>query len=620
MLFFYTSIIYSFITLSIAVVIFNKSGRTYQSKFYLLCVSFLTLYAITGVISGQPIYAQYKSLIQPLAVFLFSLVPFFFLHFLIIYTGYAKLFWEKFLIVAIYFTGLFGYTMILLGFIPAPLQGNGLLTGGGYIFYITWISIFFTIGVSDLYYLYKGISETGSKSKILFTSLALLILILPGPFSGVIMKVIFGDSKAWYFIFSGIALIGAIYTIFRNKMIMTFYDALQMTIGIMHDIIIKTDKSLVIESVQGALAANLGFEETELLGKPITAVLNHSTPRISLQEYLQNTNGEVKIFDAEALHKDGNSVPMNFSFTPLTNNEVFFGYIGIGRNISDRKKYENELLHSKENLDKLVKSKTIELEKANELLRLDIEERKLIEEKLIALNAELQEVNLSKDKFFTVFAHDLKAPFQGLLGYSEALMEDADSISKEELREYAASINEISNSVFGMIENLLAWARVHIGRTDTHSVRLNLQEIFSSVSSNLAHNALRKNIVLNSNINESIVVMADKNMLSSILHNLLANAIKFTESNGSIFITATLKEKFYEIAIRDSGTGIPMEAQKQIFTLGNSYRRKGTAKEEGTGLGLALCKEMVQQQGGTIRVESEPGKGSTFVFTIPKAE
>ena len=619
MLFLYTSIIYSVITLGIALVIFFKSGKTYQSKFYVLCVAFLTLYAIVGVLSGQPKYVEYKAVIQPVSVFLFSMVPFFFLHFILIYTGYSKLFWEKFLIISIYFTGLFGYTMILLGYIPAPLKGNGLLTGSGYIFYLTWVSVFFTIGVSDLYHLYKGISETRLKSQILFTSLAFLILILPGPFCEVILKVVFGESKAWYFVFSAAALIGAIYTIFRHKLIMTFYDALRMSIEVMHDIIIKTDKFMVIESVQGALTANLGFEERELIGKSLDSLFNQDGALNSVQTLLRENNGEVKLFDADAYHKNGSAVPMNFSFTPLTNNEVFFGYVGIGRNICERKRYETELLNAKENLDKLVQSKTAELEKANAQLQLDILEKKQIEEKLIKLNAELQQVNTSKDKFFTVFAHDLKAPFQGLLGYSEALVEDYNTISKDELKEFAESINEISAGVFGMIENLLTWARVRIGRTDTLPVQIVLSELVHSVCNTLSHNALRKNIELCSKVAEDVVVTADKNMLSSILHNLIANAIKFTQPDGQIIISAEPSETFYKISVKDSGMGIPAEALDQIFILGNPYRRKGTAKEDGTGLGLVLCKEMVERQGGTIHVESEQGKGSTFIFTIPAA-
>ena len=617
MLFLYTSIAYSLITLIIALILYFKSRKSYQSRFFLVCVSFLILYSIAGNLSSLPIYKHYEYLLEPAIIFFFSLVPFFFLHFIIIYTGQSELYWKKFVIAGIYITGLFAYTMILLGYIPNPLAVNGLLSDGGYIFYLTWMSVFFSIGISELFYIFGGFYETGIKSKMFFSSFALLILVLPGPFAESIFKMLFGQSKVWYSLISTVALTFSVYLIFRHKLVVTFYDALRTTISVMKEIILRTDNNFVIQSAQGAIELTLGYCENDMIGKALPSFFSYHDD----DERRNNIWFERKIHDGlidiDVIDSKKNPIPMSFSFSPLLNGEVIVGYVGIGRTVSERKQYEKDLLDAKANLEFLVNERTVELKKVNLQLQQDITERKKAEDELLVLNDTLKTVNSSKDKFFTIVAHDLKAPFQGLLGYSKLLADDFESLSSEELRDYSNNINQISKNIFDMVENLLYWARVQIGKTDFQPVPINIEEVANDVIHTMSHNALRKEISLLSEVNADLTVNADEKMFYSILQNLVSNAIKFTDNGGSVVISASKLLDYIEISVKDTGIGIEPGDVERLFNLDNSFKRKGTAHEEGTGLGLILSKELIEKHKGSMRVESELGKGSTFIFSIP---
>ena len=617
MLFLYTSIVYSLITFVIALILFFRSQKSYQSKFYLLCVSFLILYSIAGNLSCLPMYKHFAFIIEPAIIFFFSMVPFFFLHFLIIYTGQSELFWKKFIIFGIYVTGLFAYTMILLGYIPNPLAYNGLLSDGGYIFYLTWMSVFFSVGISELFYIYGGFYDTGLKSKMFFSSFVILILVLPGPFAESIFKIFFGQSKIWYSIISTVALTFSIYLIFRHKLVVTFYDALRSTISVMKEIILRTDSHFVIQSAQGAVQLNLGYTEKDMVGKPLPSFLpsNNTDERFSDNWFERKIHDG--LIDIDVLDANGNILPMSFSFSPILNGDIIIGYVGIGRNISERKQYEKNLLEAKANLEFLVSERTTELKNVNSQLEHDISERKKAQGELVVLNETLKTVNSSKDKFFTIVAHDLKAPFQGLLGYSKSLADDFESLTKAELKEYSNNINQISKNIFEMVENLLYWARVQIGKTDFQPILLDFKGVSEDVIHTLSHNALRKDISLVSEVGSNVKIFADPKMLYSILQNFVSNAVKFTHAGGSVTISASTLIDSVEVSVKDTGIGIEKQNIDRLFNLDNSFKTKGTAHEEGTGLGLILCKELIEKHNGTVRVESEPENGSTFIFTLP---
>lgn len=249
----------------------------------------------------------------------------------------------------------------------------------------------------------------------------------------------------------------------------------------------------------------------------------------------------------------------------------------------------------------------------------DITSSKIAEEKLAKYSQELNELNASKDKLFSIIAHDLRSPFGPLLGLSEILDVDYDSLSTEDIKEYNHEINRALKNEYGLLEDLLNWSRMETGKITITRSDLNLFEKVNKVTDLMNANAKNKNISLINKVYNDPVVFADADMLHSIVQNLLSNAIKFTRPGGSISISSKDAGDFVEVTIEDNGIGIKEEDIKNIFGL-NCFTTYGTNKEKGTGLGLLICKEMVEKNGGTIRVESVYGKGSKFIFTLPKPE
>jgi two-component system, sensor histidine kinase and response regulator len=266
----------------------------------------------------------------------------------------------------------------------------------------------------------------------------------------------------------------------------------------------------------------------------------------------------------------------------------------------------------------------------------DITERKQVEEKLLEYNLELRETNQSKDKFFSILAHDLKNPFGGLLGFIDLLYEDIDELSTDLVKEYLQNIRTASYHTYSLLENLLEWSRIQTGKVQLRPSKFELKEVIESVLLLLEANSIRKNITLVNKVEAGFVAEADHNMIHSVIQNLITNAIKFSNSNSQVIIdghlaatdysagveeeSKTPARKWFEISITDSGIGIPEDILPKLFKLDGQFSMAGTANEPGTGLGLILCKEMVEKNGGHIQVESRLGHGSTFSFTVLLSE
>jgi PAS domain S-box-containing protein len=247
----------------------------------------------------------------------------------------------------------------------------------------------------------------------------------------------------------------------------------------------------------------------------------------------------------------------------------------------------------------------------------DITERKIAEEENIKKNLELAELNATKDKFFSIIAHDLKSPFQGLISYSQILSSQFSDLSEEEKISFIGSIEALSQSAYKLLENLLDWSRLQTGQMIYNPEPFNLLvELYPTIAL-VKQTALNKKIKFNYTIDNTIVVNADINMLSTIIRNLISNAIKFTKPGGNIILSAKELDGKIEFSVIDTGIGIEKESLDKLFLIGNKESRTGTANESGTGLGLLLCKEMIAKHGGELKVESEINKGTTFSFTIP---
>ncbi|MFA6597098.1 MAG: PAS domain S-box protein [Ignavibacteriaceae bacterium] len=239
---------------------------------------------------------------------------------------------------------------------------------------------------------------------------------------------------------------------------------------------------------------------------------------------------------------------------------------------------------------------------------------------LAASEIQLKELNSSKDKFFSIIAHDLRSPFHALLGMSDLLATEVDEFSREEIKKFAGEMNNSLKNQFKLLENLLEWSRLQTGKVQYAPVKINLSEKVSDIIALLAGNALKKNITVINLVLPGVILFADTNMLQSILQNLIANAIKFTKPGGNIQVSTKQNNDMVKIFIKDSGVGISKESLQNIFRTDSTVTTLGTENERGTGLGLLLCKEMIERHGGNISVESELEKGTTFSFTLPKAE
>lgn len=255
-----------------------------------------------------------------------------------------------------------------------------------------------------------------------------------------------------------------------------------------------------------------------------------------------------------------------------------------------------ELKRHQENLQLLVEEKTADLYKAN---------------------SELKETNATKDKLFSIIAHDLRGPFTSMLGFSELLIENMNKYDLEKLEKSLHHINSAAKSAYTLLENLLLWARSQNKQLLFKPKNIVIFRIVKDVIYSLNSLATIKNITLRNSCSENIVAAADVNMVTAIIRNLISNSVKFSNPGGIVEITAEKNEDFVKVSVIDNGVGMNEEIKNQLFTSGSGTSLAGTAHEKGTGLGLLICREFVDKHGGRIWVESNPGKGSKFSFTLP---
>jgi len=233
------------------------------------------------------------------------------------------------------------------------------------------------------------------------------------------------------------------------------------------------------------------------------------------------------------------------------------------------------------------------------------------------LTNELKRLNTDKDRFMAILAHDLKSPFNTLLGFSGALTEDIRQLDIDEIEDFANQINTTARKTYDLLEDILDWARVQSGKIPFNPVKLNFADICKNTVEILTDNAYKKSITINCLASAEIYVFADPDMLKTVLRNLISNAIKFTNSGGAINIAAEQSESYTTITISDNGVGMSSVDSAKLFDMSLINTTIGTANEKGTGLGLLLCKEFVEKHSGKIWVVSEPGNGSAFNFTLP---
>ena len=230
---------------------------------------------------------------------------------------------------------------------------------------------------------------------------------------------------------------------------------------------------------------------------------------------------------------------------------------------------------------------------------------------------ELKLLNAAKNKFFSIIAHDLKNPFHTVMGYSYLLSNDYDNFSEDERRKFAADIHQSTNNIFRLLQNLLEWSRSQTGRLTFNPREIEFKQVIDNAVSVLLSLAEQKDIAIQLTYDDNLTLFADPQMIETVLRNLINNAIKFTPESGKIEITAMQADGQINLCVKDSGVGISQEDIQNLFRIDSTVKRKGTNNEDGSGLGLILCKEFVYKNNGHIWVESSPGEGSSFFFTVP---
>ena len=316
-------------------------------------------------------------------------------------------------------------------------------------------------------------------------------------------------------------------------------------------------------------------------------------------------------------------------------------------------KLEQELLDYHNNLEKMVNERTKELEHANKILlanQLQIEnqskaileqsdEIKTYAENIKTANAQLLEkqalvelqkklleknnqqlilINSTKDRFFSIIGHDLRNPFHTISSFAELLIENFEKLPSEKIQRFHSLILSTSKQGYELLENLLIWSHSQTGQIVYEPTSMNLFIVVEGIFALLNGKAMGKNILMENKIDPSTLINADKNMLSTILRNLISNAIKFTPQEGKICVSASENKEYIEVSVTDTGVGIEEKYIPLLFRIDSKYSTPGTNNETGTGLGLILCREFVEKHKGKIWVESEINKGSRFIFTLPK--
>lgn len=345
--------------------------------------------------------------------------------------------------------------------------------------------------------------------------------------------------------------------------------------------IVITDIDGNIEYVNPTFSTLTGYSADEVLGHN-PRILKSKEHDDSLYAGMWQTIASGKIWQGEIINKrkSGELYWENQLISPVTNEQgTITHYIAIKEDISKRKEAEKKLRQSEK---------------------------------------KLKELNATKDKLFSILAHDLKNPFHTIFGFSEMLIKNISRYPQEKVIRFLEYQAKSAQEGYNLLENLLEWSRSQTGRLKWQPTTFDLWSIAQNSVNLLSATAKKKKINLINAISQGTLVYADSNMLTTVVRNLMSNALKFTNEGGSVMILSKNNDLYVEVQVKDTGIGIASEHLSKLFDLENTASRRGTAQERGSGLGLVLCKEFVEYNNGTISVKSEVGKGSTFTFTIPK--
>lgn len=323
-----------------------------------------------------------------------------------------------------------------------------------------------------------------------------------------------------------------------------------------------------------------GFSREELVDKSVKLLVPEGSQK-KVDELIKRCIAGELVRDVECSRrrKDGNEIPILLTLSLLTDEDNKpFGIASIASNLSEQKNIEKELTKSK---------------------------------------AAAESANATKDKFFKIISHDLRSPFNSIIGFSNLLNMSYDAFDDEERKDCIEKMNTSSIYAYDLLENLLTWARAQTDEIKINKEKLNLEKLVETSISTYLLNADSKNISIINKVQPELIVSIDENTALTFIRNLISNAIKFTPEGGNITIDSQHTEGRIKLHIIDTGVGMSPEVIDNLFKIDKGESTDGTNNEKGTGLGLILCKEFIERNGGTIIVNSEVNKGSEFIISLP---
>lgn len=324
-----------------------------------------------------------------------------------------------------------------------------------------------------------------------------------------------------------------------------------------------------------------GVPRGKLEGRSLFDFIDDEGKDLIREQTERRKKGEKDTYEMEILRKGGDTRQILVTASPQYWEKEFMGTFAIFRDITEQRKAEKELRKSE---------------------------------------SELREASAAKDRFFSIIAHDLRNPFNSILGISDILMKDYASYDREEVLTFVKMIYDASWQAHNLLENLLNWTRAQTGNITREPTGVDVHETIESIFRLYESSAREKNLSLENRVQPGTLVHGDANMIPTVFRNLVSNAIKFTRPKGKITVNAKSTRKCIDIVVSDNGIGIPGDMIGKLFRIDGSTTRTGTANEEGSGLGLALCREFVEKNNGTIKVTSKPGRGTNFSVRLPRPE
>jgi len=323
-----------------------------------------------------------------------------------------------------------------------------------------------------------------------------------------------------------------------------------------------------------------GFSREELINKSINLLVpNESHERMNELIKLCIQGKLIRDMESFRRKKDGDEIPVLMTLSLLTDEaNKPFGIAFLASNITKQKNIEKELIISK---------------------------------------AVVESANATKDKFFKIISHDLRSPFNSILGFSNLLNAQYDSFDDMERKDLIQNIDKSATYAYNLLENLLSWSRTQTNEIKINKENFNLNKLVEKSVSPYLSNANSKNISIVNSINPELTVFVDENTALTFIRNIVSNAIKFTHKGGKINIDANIDQNRIKIYIKDTGVGMSPEVLGKLFKIDKDISREGTNHEKGTGLGLILSKEFVEKNGGSIIVKSQENKGSEFIISLP---